>query len=48
LLSSSYMPSEDDPRFPELFRNLRILFDKHSENGKIEILYDTRIFYQQV
>jgi len=48
LLSSSYMPSEDDARFPELFRNLRILFDKHSENGKIEILYDTRIFYQQV
>jgi SAM-dependent methyltransferase len=48
LASSSYMPNESDPRFPELERNLRILFDKHSENGRIEVLYDTRIYYQQV
>lgn len=48
LLSSSYMPAADDSRFPEIETNLRVLFDKHSKNGRIEILYDTRIFYKQV
>lgn len=45
MLSSSYMPSESDGRFPQLAAELKSLFDKYAENGKIEILYDTNIFY---
>ncbi len=47
LLSSSYMPSEDDPRFPALENELKELFAKHSENDRIKILYDTNIYYKQ-
>lgn len=48
LLSASYMPARTDPHFPELESELRSLFDKHSENGRIRIFYDTRIFYTQI
>lgn len=44
MLSSSYMPSEDDPAFPALDRELQALFAKHAENGRINILYDTNVF----
>lgn len=47
LLSSSYMPSEKDSKFEPLIRKLRTTFDKYSENGKIQILYNTNIFYSQ-
>lgn len=47
LLSASYMPSEDDPSFAVLETELRSLFDKHSENDKIKLLYDTNIYYKQ-
>ena len=45
MFSSSYMPSETDVAADELTDELRELFAKHSENGKIEIIYDTRIYY---
>lgn len=48
LLSSSYMPSETDENFKPMVAELRSLFAKHSENGKIKVLYDTNIFYSQV
>ncbi len=44
-LSSSYMPSEDDERIPALDSDLKSLFDKYSENGRIQVLYQTNIFY---
>ncbi|HEX6127252.1 MAG TPA: class I SAM-dependent methyltransferase [Pyrinomonadaceae bacterium] len=47
LLSSSYMPAEDDPVFPALEKELRALFAKHSENDRIRLLYDTNIYYKQ-
>ncbi|MGD9561513.1 MAG: class I SAM-dependent methyltransferase [Pyrinomonadaceae bacterium] len=45
VLSSSYMPSESDERFPQMKNELRALVAKHSENGNIELLYDTTVYY---
>ncbi len=48
MLSSSYMPTAENPRFSQMLENLETLFAQHGENGKIEILYDTNIFYGQI
>jgi SAM-dependent methyltransferase len=48
LLSSSYMPAEDDPRFEPMSAALHALFAKHAEDGKIAVLYDTNVFYTEV
>jgi len=47
VLSSSYMPSEDDPAFPALEKELNGLFAKHAEGGRIKVFYDTNIYYKQ-
>jgi SAM-dependent methyltransferase len=47
-LSSSYMPSEEDSRFELMVIELKRIFDKYSESGKIQILYDTNIHYSQI
>ena len=44
ILSSSYMPSEKDENFKDLEKNLKTLFADFEENGKITILYDTKVF----
>lgn len=48
LLSSSYMPSEDDPKSVPMLKELQALFEKHAEGDRIEVFYDTNIFYTQV
>lgn len=48
LLSSSYMPSEDHPRFSEMKKNLKRLFAEHAEQDKIQVLYDTNVFYTPI
>jgi len=48
MLSASYMPSENDPKFDEGIKELQLLFAKHAENGKIKILYDTNVYHSQV
>lgn len=47
LMSSSYMPTETDERFDSMVVELKSLFEKYAENGRIELLYDTNIFYTQ-
>ena len=47
ILSSSYMPSENDSKFEPMTRELRRVFDKYAENGKIQVLYNTNVFYSQ-
>jgi SAM-dependent methyltransferase len=44
LLSSSYMPVEDDPKFPALEKELKGLFERYAENDRIKLLYDTNIY----
>lgn len=48
MLSSSYMPTTENPRFSKMLENLETLFAEHNQNGRIEILYDTNIFYGQI
>jgi SAM-dependent methyltransferase len=45
LASSSYMPPEGHERYAPLAEALRTLFAKHERNGRIEILYDTKVYY---
>ena len=47
LLSSSYMPADDDPIFPALEKELSAVFAKHSEKDRIKVFYDTNIYYKQ-
>lgn len=45
MFSASYMPSEAEAIACQLSDELLKLFAKHARNGKIEIIYDTRIYY---
>jgi len=45
--SSSYMPSELDSRYPAMVEELQTLFDKHAESDRIQVFYDTNVFYKQ-
>ena len=47
MLSASYMPSETDRGYSEMIDELRELFAKHAENGKIKVFYDTNVYYCQ-
>lgn len=48
MLSSSYMPSAEHPRYKEMIKNLKSLFAKFEKNDKIQVLYDTNVFYTKV
>ncbi|MBC7898694.1 MAG: class I SAM-dependent methyltransferase [Saprospiraceae bacterium] len=48
VLSSSYMPSESSENYEPMVAELRALFAKHAESGKIKVFYDTNIFYSEV
>jgi len=48
VLSSSYMPTPDDDRYDVMIEELRALFTKYQEQGRITLLYDTRVNYSQI
>jgi SAM-dependent methyltransferase len=48
LLSTSYSLRESDSRYADMINELRYIFDKHESNGKIEFLYDTKMYYGQL
>jgi SAM-dependent methyltransferase len=43
LLSSSYVPAAGQPGHDDMMVALRILFDEHTEDGAVEILYDCEL-----
>jgi SAM-dependent methyltransferase len=45
LLSSSYAPLAGHPNHAPMMQELRKIFDAHSQAGKIEFEYNTRVFY---
>jgi SAM-dependent methyltransferase len=47
MLSSSYMPNENSPIYGTMIEELRGLFAKHAENGRIKVFYDTNVYYAQ-
>ena len=44
LLSSSYMPGVNDPGYIAMVRDLKMLFDRYQEDGKIRIDYETNVY----
>lgn len=48
MLSASYMPDESNPIFEEMIEELKTLFAKHAENGRIKVLYDTNLFHSRI
>ena len=44
VLSSSYIPLEDNPIFPEMILELEELFNKHQQSGIIRFEYDTEVY----
>ena len=47
LASSSYMPSESDPRFVPMSTAVEELFQRHARSGQVEIEYDTELYFGQ-
>ena len=47
MLSSSYIPTESDERFPAMIKDIDSLFAKYSENDRITVFYDTKVYYSQ-
>lgn len=47
LLSSSYMPTENEEGFEAMKKDLISLFDRFQENGQIKIEYDTLVYSGQ-
>lgn len=44
MLSSSYVPTESDPRFQPLLRGLKDLFDRSQSTGTVVMEYDTELY----
>lgn len=45
LLSASYTPPRDDPRFEPMMRELEAIFHRHQQNGRVVVTYDTLVYY---
>lgn len=45
LISYSYMPNENDLSFVHMITELEDLFNKYSNNGKVVLEYETRLYY---
>ena len=45
MFSSSYIPSTDDPVYPEMIEELRQIFAKHAVADRIEVRYHTSVYY---
>lgn len=43
--SSSYTPEPNHPKFEPMMRQLATIFDKHQQNGYVNLDYETRVFY---
>lgn len=48
ILSSSYTPPMDDPRYAPMLAAIEELFDRHQEDGRVRIEYDTQITVGQL
>ncbi|MBA2621506.1 MAG: class I SAM-dependent methyltransferase [Acidobacteria bacterium] len=48
LLSSSYMPTEENPAYQMMIKELKGLFAEYAKNDRINILYDTNVFYARI
>ncbi|WP_244990616.1 NAD-dependent epimerase/dehydratase family protein [Clostridium algidicarnis] len=45
LMSYSYMPNEQDPKFKSMISELELLFEKYNDNGTVILQYETVLYY---
>jgi hypothetical protein len=45
LLSSSYMPTREDPNGPAMLTALAALFGENAIDGTVKMEYDTEVYY---
>ena len=48
VLSSSYMPNEGHKDFDFMIACLKKIFVRYQENGKVRLIYDTKMYYGQL
>ncbi len=48
LLSSSYVPKGEHPKFHEMIIELENMFNKNQNSGKVEFIYDTEVYYGKI
>ena len=48
LLSSSYAPMPDHPKYKTMINELKKIFDQNKINGKVKFEYDTEVYYGTV
>ena len=48
LLSSSYTPEPEDPRFGPMLTQLEEIFNEFQEDGFVQFDYETRVFYERL
>lgn len=46
--SASYLPAPADPRHAAMLQALNALFDAHVKDGKVQMMYRTRMHYAQI
>lgn len=48
LLSSSYAPGPGHPKHEPMLRELRHIFDKHADSGRVSFDYKTRVYFGKI
>lgn len=48
LLSTSYIPLDENPKYNDMLLELKQLFERHQKDGHIKFDYDTELFYGQL
>ncbi|MBV8052404.1 MAG: methyltransferase domain-containing protein [Acidobacteriaceae bacterium] len=48
LVSSSYTPQAGHPNYAPMLAELLRMFEAHQANGRVSLVYDTRVFYGQL
>ncbi|MFW9877077.1 MAG: class I SAM-dependent methyltransferase [Candidatus Thorarchaeota archaeon] len=48
LLSTSYIPLDDNPKYNDMLYDLKKLFKKYQKNGSIKFEYNTEVIYGQL
>jgi len=47
-LSASHSLREGDTEYDDMLKELKIIFERYQKNGKVEFLYNTKLYYGQL
>ena len=48
LTSASYAPVPGHPNHEPMMRELAAIFERHQQDGRVRIVYDTKVFYGRI